>query len=287
MAARQNPFPGMNPYLERRWGDVHARLASYAADQIQERLPSDLRARMQERIYIESTDEVHVHPRREAYSPDVHVYETRTSPGDETEPQESGGGVAVAIEAAEPVIIQLPETQVVETSVEIIDVGSGGRVITTIEFVSKSNKRPGPGRRQYLRKRKATIRAGASVVEVDLLRGGKPVTLAAPVVAPGSRLWTPYHACVLRSAKQDRIAYYPIPLRARLPVVKIPLRKKEPEVNLDVQALIDEAYRKGRYDDINYAAETLAPALTPEEAAWAAQRVADTAATETAPSKLP
>jgi hypothetical protein len=72
-------------------------------------------------------------------------------------------------------------------------------------------------------------------------------------------------------------------------VVKIPLRKKEPEVNLDVQALIDEAYRKGRYDDINYAAETLAPALPPEEAAWVAQRVAAAAAAVegAAPAKKP
>ena len=39
-----SPFPGMDPYLERFWRDVHARLIIYAADQLQENLPSDLRA---------------------------------------------------------------------------------------------------------------------------------------------------------------------------------------------------------------------------------------------------
>ena len=37
-----SPFPGMDPYLERFWGDVHSRLVTYACDQIQERLPVDL-----------------------------------------------------------------------------------------------------------------------------------------------------------------------------------------------------------------------------------------------------
>ena len=50
----ENPFPGMNPYLEQRWGDVHAALIAYARDMIQEVLPSELRARMQERVFIES-----------------------------------------------------------------------------------------------------------------------------------------------------------------------------------------------------------------------------------------
>ncbi len=38
-----NPFPGMDPYLEQHWGDVHHRLVQYASDQLQEHLPADLR----------------------------------------------------------------------------------------------------------------------------------------------------------------------------------------------------------------------------------------------------
>ena len=90
------------------------------------------------------------------------------------------GGVATR--PSEP---ERPNVEVVESSVEIIDVGSGGRVITTIEFVSRSNKRPGTGRKQYLSKRKETIRAGASVVLVGetLMRSNDPAATIRDLVA--------------------------------------------------------------------------------------------------------
>lgn len=50
----KSPFPGMDPYLERHWRDVHASLAVYARDWLQERLPSGLRARIEERVFVES-----------------------------------------------------------------------------------------------------------------------------------------------------------------------------------------------------------------------------------------
>ena len=50
----QGPFPGMDPYLEQHWGDVHHRLITYASDQLQTKLPDDLRARVEEREFAES-----------------------------------------------------------------------------------------------------------------------------------------------------------------------------------------------------------------------------------------
>ena len=52
----KSPFPGMDPYLERHWGDVHQAVVTYIRDGLQSRLPGDLRARMQERVYIEIPD---------------------------------------------------------------------------------------------------------------------------------------------------------------------------------------------------------------------------------------
>src|SRR5215207_1862924 len=48
----KSPFPGLDPYLEERWGDVHQSLVTYAADQLGASLPDDLRARMEERISL-------------------------------------------------------------------------------------------------------------------------------------------------------------------------------------------------------------------------------------------
>ena len=38
-----SPFPGMDPYLEQFWGDIHHRFITYACDQLQITLPGDLR----------------------------------------------------------------------------------------------------------------------------------------------------------------------------------------------------------------------------------------------------
>lgn len=46
-----SPFPGMDPYLERHWEDVHTRLIGYIADELQPQLSDDLIARMEEKVY--------------------------------------------------------------------------------------------------------------------------------------------------------------------------------------------------------------------------------------------
>ncbi len=66
-----SPFPGMDPYLEAHWRDVHSRPIIYSCDQLQSRLPSDLRARVEERVLIDSPPAAP----RAAY-PDVRVVET-------------------------------------------------------------------------------------------------------------------------------------------------------------------------------------------------------------------
>jgi hypothetical protein len=41
-------FPGMDPFLESRWPEVHASLIVYARNQINPQLPSDLQANIEE-----------------------------------------------------------------------------------------------------------------------------------------------------------------------------------------------------------------------------------------------
>ena len=81
---------------------------------------------------------------------------------------------------------------------------------------------------------------------------------------------TPYQVCVYRAAV-DLPCYeiYRVPLRERLPVVKIPLRPTDTDIPLDLQALIDQCYHNGGYDeDIDYGAEP-EPPFTTEDARWA------------------
>jgi len=253
----KSPFPGMDPYLESHWRDVHHRLVTYACDQLQPRLPAELRARVEERVFVEAEEsEVRV------VYPDVYVVEHGKPP----EP----GTVAVSdIPIAEPLVVHAPDEPFTQGYIEIIDAASGNRVITSIEFLSPANKFPGDGRELYLRKQREARAARVSLVEIDLIRAGDRVFSFPPQRLPASHQTT-YQVCVRRGWKIAEFEVYRAPLTERLPVIGIPLRQTDPDAPLDLQALVDQCYRNGRYDDLDYKAEPNPP-LDPPDAAWAEQ----------------
>ena len=59
-------------------------------------------------------------------------------------------------------------------------------------------------------------------------------------------------------------------MQDRLPAIAIPLRETDRDVPLDLQPILDQAYRNGRYDDLDYIRDP-DPPLTGEDAVWAAQ----------------
>jgi hypothetical protein len=268
----KSPFPGMDPYLERHWGDVHQSAITYIRDWLQPRLPGDLRARTQERVFIDVPG-----PLRAEYDPDVRVVErpgrsqvagsrgvvAETPTGRETT-ADMGTGV---LAPAEPLLIHLDVEPVTEGYVEIIDVKSGHRVVTTIELLSLANKRKGAGRRLYLKKRKDQQAAGVNLVEIDLLRRGKSILMVGKDQLPLS-VRTAYQVCIWRGSRPQLVEVYRIPLRERLPVIAIPLRPADPDVPLDLQTIVEQCYRNGGYDDINYQAEPT-PSLKTADAQWA------------------
>src|SRR5437868_261529 len=207
-----SPFPGMDPYLEAHWRDVHARLIIYASDALQGVLPPSLRARVEESVLLETPLGVGDHP----LYPDMRVVEYASSRGLETR---AASGVAVA----EPLLIATEAEPVTETLLEIIDRESGNRVVTVIEFLSPSNKSPGPNREQYLRKQREVCSSDANLVEIDLNRFGVH-TLAFPLAHLKPEARTSYMACVRRAVRRGKAEVYPMPLWERLPVIKIPLR---------------------------------------------------------------
>jgi hypothetical protein len=268
----KSPFPGMDPYLERHWGDVHQSAITYIRDWLQPRLPGDLRARTRERVFIDVPD-----PLRGEYYPDVRVVESRArsqvagstavvadpSTGTETAAEMDSG----VLSPAEPLLIHLDIEPVTEGYIEIIDVKSGHRVVTTIELLSVANKRPGEGRRLYLKKRKDHQAASVNLVEIDLLRRGRPVMMVGKDRLPLS-VRTAYQVCVWRGSRPNLVEVYRVPIRERLPVISIPLRPADPDVALDLQTIVEQCYRNGGYDDIDYTAEA-DPSLKTADAKWA------------------
>lgn len=130
----KSPFPGMDPYLEKYWHEVHQRLVIYTGDLLQTQLPPPLRARIEQRVLLEDVSE-----NWRAIYRDVHVVEF---------PQPSSSAAAtetaVAVEE-EPVLITPQNETLTEGFIEIVDAESGNRVITVIEFLSPTNKSPGWG----------------------------------------------------------------------------------------------------------------------------------------------
>lgn len=258
----KSPFPGMDPYLEQHWGDVHHRLVTYACDQVQPQLPAQLRARMEERVFVESDE-----PEYRAFYPDIHVVER----GRASQPAAAPEG-NVALE--EPLVVHIDEEPLSQGYIEIIDAGSGNRVVTVIEFLSPANKVRGEGRDLYLQKQRETRAAGVSLVEVDLTRSGRRVTLLPPERTPASHRTT-YQVCVLRGRTPHKVEVYRAPLDRRLPTIRVPLRETDADVPLDLQALVDQCYRNGRYDDLDYRSPPVPPLEAPD-AAWADEMLRST-----------
>ncbi len=248
-----SPFPGMDPYLERYWLDVHQRLIIYASDLLQPRLPTGLRARVQERVFVETEE-----GRSRTLYPDVHVVEMPT-PGPSRKVEE---GIAVA----QPLVVHVEHEPIRQGFIQIIESGSGGRVITLIEFLSPSNKISGDGQRLYLKKRAEAMAAGTNVVEIDLTRTGERILFVRPEGLPLSHQTT-YQICVWRASRPEVCEVYRAPLEEPLPAIMVPLRLEDRDVPLEIQPLIDRSYENGAYQDLDYTAEPKPP-FSEHEAAW-------------------
>ena len=81
---------------------------------------------------------------------------------------------------------------------------------------------------------------------------------------------TPYRVVVHRGWRRLEAEYYAIALPDPLPTIKVPLRPTDSDVPLDLQALLDQCYENGGYDDIDYAIAP-DPPLPAAAARWAAQ----------------
>src|SRR5437660_3170556 len=118
----KSPFPGMDPFLERHWEDVHTRLIGYVADALQPQLSEDLIARMEEKVYVEDESELRL--RR----PDVRVVEKPTPWAPEA------GAVSTAV-LDEPILLEPKGDPIRQRSVLIYD-SAGHRIVTAIEILS-------------------------------------------------------------------------------------------------------------------------------------------------------
>jgi hypothetical protein len=246
-----SPFPGMNPYLEQddAWHDFHERFISLIADLLVIQVRPNYIVKIDEHVYVH---EFPTEPRQFRGRADVSLGRIR-EPG-QIEPQ-------VGL-LEPPMHVQLPALDVESLGfVEIRD-RHKRELVCVIELLSPANKRPGPDREQYLSKRRQLLSSRANFVEIDLLRGGKPMP-------PEDRHPCDYSVMVSRAEDRPQAGFWPVALRGRLPSIPIPLRDPDPPARLNLQEALHRLYDAAGYEDYIYDGIP-EPPLSPDEASWAA-----------------
>src|SRR4051794_21813790 len=189
----------MNPYLEQddAWHDFHGRFLPLVADLLVAQVRPNYIVKIDEHVYVH---ELAPEPRRFPGRVDLSV----ARPATPVEPRPAVGLLEP------PVQVGLPILDVERLAfVEIRD-RRNRDLVTVVELLSQSNKRPGSDREQYLAKRDQLLGSAAHLVEVDLLRGGKPMPLA-------DRPDCEYSVLVSRVEDRPRAGFWPARLRDRLP----------------------------------------------------------------------
>jgi hypothetical protein len=244
----QNPFPGMNPYLEQPelWHQVHNRLIIAIADELTPQIAPQYRVSIEERIYT-CVDEMLL-----VGIADVAVGAS-SSPGSRT--------MLAQKKFAEPCKVQVPmPEEVTERYLEVRSTQQN-QVITVIEILSPKNKRSKEGRIAYESKRQKILGSSTHLVEIDLLRQGESMPILGSMKAD-------YQILVSRASNRPDADLYSFNLEQSIPRLPIPLRVGEPEPVVDLQQLLNEVYTRARFDlAIDYS-QPVKPALPPEKAAW-------------------
>ena len=264
----RSPFPGMDPYIEAfgLWEDFHSDFIAEIKRTLAGLVPQRYAVRTGERAYVA----IGAGPDGDPYEliPDVALTASHRPDG-------AGSTVALTSESegdpeAAPVLMEaVVESEYRELFLEIHQIEPKRRLVTAIEVLSPSNKRPGTkGWRLYHRKRQDCLGGSVNFVELDLLRRGRRMPMA-------SR-WpeSPYYLLVSRR-RQTRCTVWPAHFRRPLPGLCVPLAAPDPDIMLALQPLVDAVYARSRYDrDIDYR-RPLRPPLGPSDTTWLEAQLAE------------
>jgi hypothetical protein len=250
--AMPSPFPGMNPYLEQDdvWHDFHQLFPSAVLAQLAARIAPRYIMKVDQHIFIH---ELSASERRILGRPEIYVV-----PSGSSVPLSSGN--TATLTPLVPVV--LPSVDIErQPFIEIRD-RANREVVTVIELLSPANKYAGPDREQYVGNRSVYLQSRTHLVEIDLLRGGPRLPYYAEIASE-------YAAFISRWHERPQAGAIPIRLRQPLPLIPIPLEPPDPDVYLDLKAVIDRIHDEAQFATYIYQGQPK-PALSPEDAAWAA-----------------
>lgn len=246
-----SPFPGMNPFLEQNdtWEDFHNDFMIRIRETLTGQVGPNYYVKIEVRLYLH---ELSAEERRLFGRADVAV-----TGGAERSAHGASSRVAAPLE------LRMQNVDIERhSSLEIRD-KRNRRVVTVIEVLSPTNKTPGVDRDDYLRKRTVLLIEPIHFVEIDLRRGGERPS--PPPLPPCD-----YYVLLSRYEDRPKLGMWPLHLSDRLPVIPIPLSAPDPDVLLDLQAVLDHTYDAADYGKYIYR-ETPVPPLSEEQSVWAKQ----------------
>ena len=248
-----SPFPGMNPYLEHpdEWQDFHDRFVIALGDALVALVRPDYIVKVEQLLFIHEPPTEH---------------RTLFAHGDICVSQPKNGASAAATATlVSPIMARIPAVDFEKhVFLEVRD-RKNRELITVLELLSPTNKKPSPDREQYLAKRANLIRSTAHLVEIDLLR-------AWPKMPIENAKDCDYAIMVSRVEDRPDCNYWPLGLRDPLPVIPVPLRAPRGHVELDLKGVLDGVYDRAGYQDYIYK-ETPYPPVSPDDAKWAASLI--------------
>jgi hypothetical protein len=264
----KSPFPGMDPYIEAcgLWEDFHDKLIGDIERYLSDGVPDSYAVRLRERTYIVVAPSKERRQTKHRSQADVSV--TLASAAFEPSATSSAVETATYVEAEPVWMTATVSTEYKETFIEIRELNPDRDLVTTIELLSPANKRPVTlGWRQYFRKRRAHLQGLANLVEIDLVRRGRRM--------PMEEEWPsgPYYVLVGRKEGAPRCRVWPAHFVKPLPKVPVPLLPSDPDIELDLQPLVDAVYARSRYwRDIDYT-KPCRPILGTSSQAWLKHRL--------------
>jgi hypothetical protein len=240
----------MDPYLEQEvvWHDFHEKFIPAAAAYLSTQVLPRYIVLIDENVYLHdlSTDEARLVGR-----PDLSVA-PMAGPG-------SHSAAAGVLDA--PAQVLIPEQDVERESFLGIRDRLSRELVTVVELLSPTNKRPSENREKYLAKRSSLLKSPVHLVEIDLLRGG-------PTMPAWNRPECDYSIFVSRAERRPRVDFWPVRLRAPLPTVRVPLRIGDEDARIDLRAILDRVYDESGYQFYIYGREP-DPPLCGADAEWA------------------
>ena len=238
-----SPFPGMNPYFEQSayWLDFHTEYLTALRRLLVPQVGPKYIVQLEEHLYIH----------------DLPPDSRQRAAGEQIARLRSGSWRTGRGPPPEQDVEKIPFLEVRDRQ--------GRELVTVIELLSPSNKRPGDDREQYLSKRRELLRSPTHLIEIDLLRGWTPMPQE-------NRPACDYSVMVSRAEKRRAADFWPIRLRDRLPVIPIPLRPPDVAATVDLQQALHNAYDGPGYEHFVYSGKP-EPPLGPDDAAWARQFV--------------